>query len=187
MRRAAGFALLLIASLSLDAVAAADAWRIDPARTRIAFTIESAAWPTTRGSFTKFDGRLSLDFDRPQRSSVRFVVQAGSVDVGSRGLSDYVRSTAFFNAANYPTMSFASTSIDKVDDRTARVTGELTMLGVTRPMTLTVSVDRSRRGGIVGLVAKGRIMRSQFGMNSGVPVISDAVDIVVTTEASGSP
>lgn len=168
--------------------AQAETWRIDPSKTRIGFRIESTAWPATSGSFQRFDGRVSLDFDRPSRSSVRFVVQSASVDLGSRGLNDYVRSSVFFDAPQFPTMTFTSTRVDKIDDRTARVAGDLSLLGVTRPITLTVNVDRARRGGAaVGLTAHGQIHRSEFGMNSGVPVISDIVDITVSTEAVGAP
>lgn len=181
-------AFFLSVILAPRAACAADVWRVDPAKTRIGFTITSAAWPTTRGSFQRFDGRISLDFDRPARSSVRFVVQSASVEVGSSGLNDYVRSAVFFNAPKYPTMTFTSTGVEKVDDRTARVSGDLTLLGVTRPISLTVNVDRARRGGAaVGLTARGQVRRSEFGMNSGVPVISDTVDLVVTTEAVGAP
>ncbi|WP_342360982.1 YceI family protein [Terrarubrum flagellatum] len=180
--------LAAAAAAQSQAAAAAESWRIDPARTRIGFTIESSAWPTTRGSFQKFDGRVSLDFDHPARSSVRFSVQSSSVEAGSKGLNDYIRSAVFFDAAKYPTMSFASTAVTKVDDRTVQVQGDLTLLGVTKPITLTVNVDRTRRGGAaVGLSARGQVMRSAFGMNSGVPIINDRVDIVVTTEAVGAP
>lgn len=182
------WSILLFSMLAapIHSAGAAEAWRIDPARTRISFTITSAAWPTTSGSFHRFDGRIALDFDRPSRSSVRFVVQSASVDVGSKGLSDYVRSAVFFDAAKFPTMTFSSTSVQRIDERTARVTGDLTLLGMTHPVTLIVNVDRRARAGAkVGLTARGQIMRSEFGMNAGVPVISDTVDILVMTEAVG--
>jgi polyisoprenoid-binding protein YceI len=82
-------------------------------------------------------------------------------------------------------MSFASTQVEKLDAHTARVTGTLTMLGVSKPFTLTVNVetDPSAKGRAVAFVAKGTIVRSDFGMKFGIPLIDDALEITVKTRA----
>ena len=82
-------------------------------------------------------------------------------------------------------MSFASTQVEKVDAHTARVTGNLTLLGVTKPITLTVDVatDPAAKGRTVAFVTKGRIQRSDFGMMFGIPLIDDALEITVKTRA----
>jgi polyisoprenoid-binding protein YceI len=82
-------------------------------------------------------------------------------------------------------MSFTSTQVEKVDSHTARVIGNLTMLGVSKPLTLTVSVetDPSAKGRAVAFVAKGTIARSDFGMKFGIPLIDDALEITVKTRA----
>ncbi len=82
-------------------------------------------------------------------------------------------------------MSFASTQVEKLDAHTARVTGNLTMLGVSKPITLTVNVetDPSAKGRAVAFVAKGTIARSDFGMKFGIPLIDDALEITVKTRA----
>jgi polyisoprenoid-binding protein YceI len=89
------------------------------------------------------------------------------------------------DADKFPTLSFSSTSVEKVDGRTARVTGDLTMLGVTKPVTLTVSVDNdgSTRSGIISFIAIGTIKRSDYGMVFGIPLIDDALEITVKTRA----
>jgi polyisoprenoid-binding protein YceI len=96
-----------------------------------------------------------------------------------------VKSATLLDAERFPTMSFTSTQVEKLDARTARVTGNLTMLGVSKPMTLTVSVesDPSAKGRAVAFVAKGTIVRWDFGMKFGIPLIDDALEITVKTRA----
>jgi polyisoprenoid-binding protein YceI len=130
-----------------------------------------------------------IDFDRPSRSRVDFRVATKSVDVNSATMDDYLRSEVFFNVARFPSMGFVSTSVEKRDEHHARVTGDLTMLGVTRPISLDVEVARKLAGTNqrVGFKATGVINRLDFGMNSGYPLISDAIHLTVTTEASAEP
>jgi polyisoprenoid-binding protein YceI len=189
--------LALAAIVGAAAAAAAQSWRIDGANTSIGFRIDATGFPTTRGEFTRYAGDISIDFDRPARSFTRFTVESDSVDVGSPSYTDFVKSVALLNVAQYPTMSFASTEVEKVDARTARVTGNLTLLGVTRPVALTVNVDtgkpakgpasgaanRPAHGRAVAFSATGTIKRSDFGMIFGLPLIDDALEITVKTRA----
>ncbi len=118
-----------------------------------------------------------------------FRVAAKSVDANSTSLDDYLRSEAFLNVANFPDMRFISTNVEKRDEQHARVTGDLTMLGVTWPISLDVEVARklAATNQRVGFKATGVINRLDFGMNSGYPLISDAIHLTVTTEASAEP
>jgi len=163
----------------------AQGWRIDEAQTSIGFTINAVGFPTTRGRFAHYRGHLLIDFDRPAKSHTAFTVDAASVDVGSAAFNDFVKSSALLDVARFPTMSFASTEVVKVDPHTARVTGNLTLLGVTRPVTLTVDVatDPAAAGRAVAFVAQGKILRSDYGMVFGIPLIDDALEITVKTRA----
>ena len=98
-------ALGALAEVPAPAAAAAN-WRIDPARTEIAFAIDAVGYPRTEGKFRRFEGRISIDFEHPDKSGVAFHVQSGSVDVGSASFSDYIRSVAFLNSAKYPSIDF---------------------------------------------------------------------------------
>jgi polyisoprenoid-binding protein YceI len=165
------------------ALAAAN-WRIDPARTHIAFAIDAVGYPRTHGQFRQFAGRISVDLDHPDRSSVAFHVQSQSVDVGSPAFDDYMRSAAFLDAAHYPSIDFVSKSVEKVDDHTVRVNGDLTLLGVTRPLDVDVAVQRATGGGErLDFLAKTSIDRLAFGMNSGFPLVSREVELVISSEA----
>jgi len=164
--------------------AATTNWRIDPARTHIAFAIDAVGYPRTRGQFRQFAGRISVDFAHPDRSSVSFHVQSRSVDVGSASFDDYLRSDAFLNSEHFPSIDFVSSSVAKVDDHTVRVNGELTLLGVTRPLTVDVAVEREAGGGQrLAFLAKTNIDRLEFGMNSGFPLVSRDVELVISSAA----
>lgn len=178
-------ALALAATLGASASAAGDRLRIDPARTAIRFEVPSSLWGTTRGQFTRFDGRLVLDFRQPQRSSVAFDVEAASVTTGSKSVDDYIRSEVLFDVARFPSMRFVSRSVEKIDERSAWVTGELTLRGRTHPSRFLVAVERRKDGrALLSFVVRGQVKRTDFGMDAGVPVVSDEVTITVTTETA---
>ena len=192
MRKGASFRPALLGLVLIAATVAAQArssWKIDPSQTHVRFWVDAIGWPRTTGEFKSFEGRIDIDFDRPSRSRVDFRVAAKSVDVDSATLDDYLRSEVFFNVARFPDMRFVSTSVEKRDEHHAQVTGDLTMLGVTRPISLDVEVARKIAGTNqrVGFKATGTINRLDFGMNSGYPLISDAIHLTVTTEASAEP
>ena len=160
-------------------------WRIDETRTAIGFKIDATGFPTTRGHFLHFTGRIRIDFDHPAQSLTNFTVDSASVDVGSRSYNEFVKSSVLLDAARFPTVSFTSTRVEKLDPRTASVIGNLTMLGVTRQIALKVNVEteRSGNGRAVAFFATGSIKRSEFGMIFGIPLIDDTLEITVKTRA----
>ncbi len=165
---------------------AATNWKIDPTRTSIAFAIDAVGYPRTEGPFRRFEGRISVDFDRPEKSSVAFHVRSGSVDVGSPSFNDYLKSSAFLDADRYPSIDFVSTSVQRINDHMVRVSGDLTLLGVTKPLSVDVAVTRDAGGGKQRLEfqAETRIDRLEFGMNSGFPLVSREVKLVISSGAS---
>ncbi len=183
-----GFAALVgLAALCLAQAPslARSSWAIDPQRTRIAFSIDATGYPKTEGVFHKFVGRIAIDFDNPKLSRVSFDVQSASVDAGSAGFNDYISSNVLLDAQRFPQMSFTSRSVEKLDDSHVRVSGDLTLLGVTRPLDVEVVVER-RPGAAkarLGFIAHAKIDRLDFGMNSGYPLISRQVDLTISSEA----
>lgn len=165
--------------------AGASNWRFDPARTEIAFAIDAVGYPRTQGRFERFEGRISIDLDRPEKSSVAFHVRSGSVEAGSASFSDYLRSPVFLDAEKHPSIDFVSTSVEKLSERAVRVTGELTLLGVTKPLTVDIAVERPKDGnGPLAFFAQTRIDRLEFGMNSGFPLVSRDVDLTIRSAAA---
>ena len=180
-------ALVILACWANQDLEARSLWTVDPAHTQITFVVVDAVGLAHTGRFTNFQGQIAIDFDNPRGSSVSFKVAADSGDIGSPAFNDYLRGEPFFNAANFPYISFVSTSVKKVAARSAHVTGNLTLLGVTRPIELDVEVDGKLAGAgqKIGFKATGTIDRRDFGMNSGYPVIGEQVHLIVTTEVVG--
>jgi polyisoprenoid-binding protein YceI len=186
IRRSAAILVLAICCVAgVEAATRAQAWSIDEAQTWIGFKIDAVGFPTTHGHFAHYSGQVLIDFDRPAKSYTSFTVESALVDVGSPSFNEFVKSAALLDAERFPTMSFASTQVEKLDAHSARVTGNLTMLGVSKPITLTVNVetDPAAKGRAVAFVAKGTIARSDFGMKFGIPLIDDAFEITVKTRA----
>ena len=189
-RRAAAIAWLAvfaagavaIADRGVGAAAERGAWRIDPARTHIGFVVEAVGFPRTQGVFHVFSGWLSIDFDRPAASRVAFTVRSDSIEVGSSSFDDALRGSNFLDAQRFPEIHFESTRVEKRDESTIDLTGDLTLLGVTRPLTVEVEVKRLG-GARLSFVAHAHIDRLAYGMNSGFPIISRNVDLTVSSEA----
>jgi polyisoprenoid-binding protein YceI len=190
-RTGSSWALLAAATLALAAgsmvraAVPAQSWRIDEEKTAIGFKIDAVGFPTTRGRFRHYSGRILLDFDHPAKSFTSFTVDADSVELGSKTFNDFVKSAALLDVTRFPTLSFTSTQVEKLDPRTARVIGNLTMLSVTKPIALTVNVETESSGKrrVVAFAATATLKRSDYGMIFGIPLIDDALEITVKTRA----
>ena len=173
-----------LAIVPLAGAAAIDEFALDPARTHISFSVDAIGLPRTEGEFHVFDGRIAIDFEHPAMSRVAFRVEAGSIDAGSAALSDALKSAAFFDTARFADIAFVSTKVEKIDEQTVRVAGELTMLGVTRPLSVDVEVHRlsTQPHARFDVKAHTTIDRLEFGMSAGYPLISRDVNLVVASE-----
>jgi polyisoprenoid-binding protein YceI len=184
--RPAAIALSAVAAIAPPSLATSRSnWEINPERTHISFVIDAVGYPRTQGEFHHFEGRISVDFDHPAESRVSFNVEAQSIDVGSSSFDDYLRSEAFLNVTQFKQIAFVSTAVEKISEHEIRVTGDLTMLGVTKPLTVDVEVSRppGQTRARLEFTARAKIDRLAFGMNSGFPVISRDVDLMVASEA----
>lgn len=184
-RLTAVFRVTLAALLLALAAAPASArpYQVDPARTRIAFAIGAKGYPVTKGEFGRFDATLSIDVASPARSQVAFKVAAASIDTHVPLLDDYVRGPGFLDTAHHATIAFRSTSVRKVDEHTVDLTGDMTLLGVTRPVRFRVTVTPAGEADYM-LEAQGEIRRSDFGMTAGLPLVADTVTITVSALAA---
>ena len=174
---------LLFSVLSGNVEARPIRFSVDPSRTNVSFDIAAVGFPLTHGEFRSFKGEIVVDLEVPSRSSVSFTVNASSIDTRSSSLDNYIEGPAFLDARRYPTIRFVSTSVEKINEQTVQVTGQLTLLSTTRTARFNVSVDRSSEGrNRFGFSVRGNINRTNFGMTSGVPLISETVSIRVTSE-----
>lgn len=179
-----------IAVLFPAAASAADTYSLDPAHTQTVFQVNHLGYSTLTGNFHDLKGTLVLDEARPEASRVSVTIGTASVDTGFAARDRHLRSDAFFNVAKFPTMTFRSTNVRKTGEKTADVGGELTLLGVTRPVVMAVTFNRKapdqlrNNATAIGFTGSTTIKRSDFGMKSFVPYIGDDVTVTVNFEGT---
>lgn len=183
------FGLVAMAS---GVFAAESAYTIDPYHTYPNFKVSHLGFSTMYGRFNKTSGKMMLD---PGKSgSVEIVIDAASVDTGMqdkgpypRARDDHLRSSDFLNAAEFPQLIYKSDKIAFNGDQAA-IEGNLTMLGVTKPVTLRVErwkcgVHPMNKKEICGFDATGTLKRSDFGMAYGLPGVGDELTLMIELEA----
>lgn len=114
-------------------------WVIDPAHSRIGFSVRHAMVTTVRGSFTEYESRLYFDGRNPARSRAEIVLSSASVETGVEQRDAHLVSRDFFDAATYPRISFTSTAVQLASKDVYRMTGDLTIRNVTRPVVLELT------------------------------------------------
>ena len=111
-------------------------YSIDPTHSRIGFVARHAMVTKVRGSFNEFEGSGYFDAENPSASNLELTIQAASIDTRNADRDGHLKSNDFFDMEAYPTITFASTSVERIDDENYRVTDDLTIKGVTKPVTV---------------------------------------------------
>ena len=147
-------------------------WEIDSTHSHMSFAIRVLSVSTTRGRFHALRGHLHVDEQNPANSWVDAEVDAASIDTHNKLRDAHLRSAAFFAVKQYPTITFQSTQVEHVDGQGYRVTGNLTLHGVTKPITFDVAYrgQSTLMGARTGLTAKATINRNDFGVGRGAAV-----------------
>jgi polyisoprenoid-binding protein YceI len=131
--------IALIFAAFVQSAAANETYQFDQARSTIGFRVNQFLG-TTNGKFTQFSGSIDLDRQRPEHSSVSARIQVSSIDTRIKKRDDHLRSPEFFNAAKFPQITFKSRSVKQTGPQSGDITGDLTMHGVTKPITLHVKL-----------------------------------------------
>jgi polyisoprenoid-binding protein YceI len=178
-------ALLLAAG---SATAAPVRYDLDPNHTRIDFSWTHFGFSHPMGRFDRFDGDFRFDPADPTKSSVTVTIPIDSIDTGVAKLDAHLKTDEFFDVAKYPTATFKSTRVERSGEHGLKVTGDLTLHGVTKPVVLDVTVNRIGRHPMAGRDAAGfdasaTIKRSDFGISNYVPNVSDEIRLSISTEA----
>lgn len=182
-------ALLAATVLSSAAQAQEQSYTIDPEHTFPTYAIEHFGVSLQQGRFDQTRGKIILD-PAARSGRVEVVVQAASVDSGLPSLDRRLRGDGFFNAERYPQIVYRSTSIRFENDQPIALDGELTMLGVTRPLALEVTrfrctVHPLAGGKRCGAMVRGTVRRSDFALSSiRPPLLGDEVQLVIPIEAT---
>ena len=177
------FALAFLTSL---AVAAQSTWKSDGAHSKVSFGISHLMISTVEGHFSDFDitAKATDTFD-----DAEFMVdiKTTSIDTDNDRRDDHLRSADFFDAEKYPSITFQSTSFEKTGDKTFKLTGDLSMHGVTKPVTLEGTVngiitDQRSQKLKAGLKLTGTVDRLEFGVGSDTPTLGDEVELTIHLE-----
>ena len=167
-------------------------WAVDPTHSSVEFSVKHLGIATVKGVFREFAGTLEIGEDLAA-SRASGTVQVASVDTNEAQRDEHLRSPDFFDVATYPELTFASTAIRPVDEDVFEIDGELTLHGVTKPMTLTAEVQGFEQdpwgNQRVGLEVTGQLERSDYGMTfnqalgSGNVLVSDKVKLSLDISA----
>ena len=184
------FALLLPASPS-PSLAEPARFEIDPEHVAVAFLVRHIGYADTLGQFLEVEGSFRYDEATKDLSDLEVTIEAESVFSNHEKRDDHVRGGDFLDADDHPEIRFVGTSATPSSDTTGKVTGELTLLGVTRPVTLDVTLNKSgtypfgHKRQVLGISARTTIKRSAFGMTYAVEngFVGDEVEVIIELEA----
>jgi polyisoprenoid-binding protein YceI len=177
----------LLAALLAAPAFAAETYIIDPRHTLPSYEIDHFGWSTQRGRFERVSGKITLD-RAAKTGTVEVVIDVASVSTGVAKLDEHLRNPDFFDVARYPTMTFRSERIVFDGERPAAVPGVFTLLGVTRPVTLTITFfhcapNTFAKKEACGANAVATIRRTEFGMTRYAPGLGDEVKLLINVEA----
>ncbi len=159
----------------------------DPNHRYITFTYVHQGYSKPWLRWRDWTGTLDWNAEDSASSSVDVTINVNSIDTGVDIFDGHMKGENLFDAANHPEITFVSTGVEKTGADTGKITGDLTIKGITKPVTLNAKFNKGQfeeRGGIykLGFSATTSVNRSDFGITYGVPVISDQVDIVIESE-----
>lgn len=181
--------VVLTALLATTPVAAFSAdWSLDKSHTTIAFEVDHLGFSKTRGVFREFDAEVSYDPEAVENSTVSLTIVAASIDTFWEARDNHVRGADFLDVANHPEITFVSTGVTSIDEDSAELTGDLTIRGVTQPVTFAAELnsagpnpfDATKQ--VAGFQLTGEIDRTDFGVNFGAPAIGTMIPIVIDLE-----
>ena len=148
-------------------------WIIDGAHSEIGFKVKHLMVSTVRGQFTKFEGSVISPDDDLTKAEINFSAETSSINTNNEMRDGHLKSPDFFNAAEFPTMTFKSTKITKKDDSDFIVAGELNMHGITKEITFEAvfnGITNTDKGRIMGFEISGSLNRKDFGLTWNAPV-----------------
>ncbi|HEY5618784.1 MAG TPA: YceI family protein [Vicinamibacterales bacterium] len=183
--------------MSTVAAAVATAWQVDPAHSHVEFAVRHLMISTVKGRFGGVSGTLTGDEADPENASFALTIPVATVDTHQSQRDEHLRSADFFDAEQHPAITFRSTRIERAGRDSFAVAGDLTIRGVSKPITLTVHAGGRVRdpwgGERVGYNAATRINRKDFGLNwnqaleTGGVVVGDQVNVAIELELVHTP
>lgn len=172
-------------------------WQIDYAHSHIYFTARHMMISKVRGRFEKWEGSVVFDESKPEQTAVNVTVDIASINTREQQRDDHLRSPDFFNASEFPQMTFKSTRVEKIDEDTAKLYGDLTIRGVTKEIVLDVEYAGQAKSPwgtfSAGFSATGSINRKDWGLTwnqtleTGGMLVGEKINIEVELELVKQP
>jgi polyisoprenoid-binding protein YceI len=188
MKRIALVPALAALAVAFPAAAEMQSYTIDPQHTKPTYEVMHLGYSIQRGRFDKTSGKITLD-TAAKKGSADITIDAASIDSGVPKLDDHLKSEDFFNVAKNPMITFKSSTFTFDGDKVKTVSGDLTMNGITKPVTLTANLflcashpmtKKPQCGGDFQTTLK----RSDFGMKYAIPALADDVTLHIPVEAT---
>ena len=179
--------VMIAVTISVPAVAQTSAWQLDPAHSSAQFAVRHMGISTVRGTFTKLSGSAQYDPANAKNDSVEVTIDTASVDTRVEMRDNDLRSDHFFDVQKYPTMTFRSTKVESAGTDKLKITGDLTIRGITKPVILAVDgpskpVDDGRGHLHMGVSATGSVNRTDFGMTGYQGMVGNEVQLTIDAE-----
>jgi polyisoprenoid-binding protein YceI len=175
---------LLLAAAPVTALAAD--WKLDPAHTSVIFAVEHLELVDVYGRFNDVEGTATFDPESPEDAAVSITIQTASVDTANEDRDKHLRNDDFLNVPEYPTMSFESTAWEQKEEDLYHVTGNFTLYGTTKEITVPVEfagVKKGMRGETrAGFEAEFTIDRTEYGMDKMVGPVGAEIEIILAVE-----
>ena len=182
------FILATILVIGSTVARGADTYTVDPVHSSISFMISHVGISNIHGRFNDFSGKFTIDTADPARSSFALSIPISSIDTNNVKRDAHLRAPDYFNAKQFPTMSFQSTNVKAVDGG-YEVTGDLSLHGVTKPVSFTLKggdkvVEFPKKTMRIGFVSSFSIRRSDFGVKADLKLLGDEIPILIGIEAA---
>lgn len=186
MKTVALFLSLLAAGTA--SFAAPVRYTLDPAHTQVLFSWDHLGYSHPSGQFDRVEGTLVYDADHPSESSVRVSIPVSSLHTHVPALDKQLLGPMYLDAGKFPSITFVSSRVEAEGAARFKVEGRLTVHGVTRPVTLDVTLNKTGKYPMIeapalGFGATATFDRSAFGVGYGVPMVGDALQVTITAEA----
>ena len=183
-------ALLISSALAITTMASAalpSQWQLDDSHTRVGFSVNHLGFSTTMGHFGDVQGTVNYDIKTPNKTNMNFTIATDSIDTNWDARDKHLKTDEFFNVAKYPPMTFKSTKVSFINPQQAKITGDFTMLGQTKPLTLDVTLNKIANSPltkepVIGFRATGNIDRAAYGMTAYASGITTNVPIQIDGE-----
>ena len=158
---------------------------VEPSHTRVLFSISHMGFTTWYGEFTKVSGSLDLNPKAVGKSTLEIHIPVNSISTSNAKLDGELKDAPWFDAAQFPEIVFKADKVVETGQAAAEVTGNLTLRGVTKPVTLDVKFNGAGTNVLdtkytAGFEVSGKIKRSDFGMKTDLPLVGDDVDLIIS-------